>query len=332
MSVRVAYPCPQSPAVLDALEAQLGSGLVLERGPSARGRAHILIDGRPSAEDLVGADLHSVVVPFAGVPAATVTAVRSVPGVTLHNLHHNAPETAETALALLLAAARDVIPMDRSLRAHDWTPRYAPSRTLRLAGRRALILGYGAIGRRVAAACLALGMHVSAVRREVTAAEDGVAQHAVGDLDTLLPSADALIVALPHTSETDGLIDARRVGLLPQDAIVVNVARAAIIDERALFEALKQGRLHSAGLDVWYCYPQAAAGAVPGYFEAPATASCTPPSLFPFHTLDNVVMSPHRGGTSRDTERFRVEALAQLLAPAALGLPLGNRVDLDRGY
>ena len=314
------------------LEALLPEGLELVRGPGGANRAHILIDGRPSPQDLFGPDLRSVVIPFAGVPAATVAALRMVPGVTLHNLHHNAPETAETAIALLLAVARDVVPMDRAMRAHDWTPRYAPSRTLRLEGRRALVLGFGAIGRRVAKACSALGMHVSAVRKGASDDQAGVEQHSMEALDQLLPHADVLVVALPQTPETEGLIDARRLGLLPTSAVVVNVARAGIIEEQALFRALESGHLHGAGLDVWYQYPHADASAVPGYFDAPASASCTPPSRFPFHSLENVVMSPHRGGTSRDTERFRVEALAQLLAPAAVGLPIGNRVDLERGY
>lgn len=332
MSVRIAYPGPLSDSTLDALAARLVPGLVLERGSDAVRRAHVLVDGRPKPEDLMGPDLRSVVVPFAGVPAATLDALRAVPGVTLHNLHHNAPETAETAMALLMAVARDVVPMDRALRKHDWSPRYAPSRTLRLEGRTALVLGFGAIGQRVARACAALGMRVIAVRRGSADPEADVEQHAVEHLDRLLPHADVLVVALPQTSETEGLIDARRLTLLPKCAVIVNVARAGIIDEEALFEALSSRAIHGAGLDVWYRYPHSDPTAVPTNSHIPASATCTPPSRFPFHTLDNVVMSPHRGGTSRDTERFRVEALAQLLAPAASGHALGNRVDLNRGY
>lgn len=327
------YPGPQSPAVIDALEAQVADGIVMVRGESPEA-CDILVDGRPSDPVLdVNPGLKSVVIPFAGVPGATLQAVRARGGLTLHNLHHNAPETAETALALLLAAARDVVPMDRALRQHDWSPRYRPSRTVRLEGRRALVLGYGAIGMRVARTCVAMGMVVTAVRRNRLAeAEAGVELAGVERLLELLPQAQVLIVALPHTPQTDGLLGPQAIGLLPPDCIVVNVARALILDEQALYEALRDGKIHGAGLDVWYRYPHADASAVPGYFEAPPAASNTPPSAYPFHELDNVVMSPHRGGTSRDTEAHRVTALAELLSFAARGEPLPNLVDLEAGY
>ena len=259
--------------------------------------------------------------------------LRAHPGVTLHNLHHNAPETAETALSLLLAAARDIVPMDRALRRHDWTPRYRPSRTLRLEGSTVVVLGFGAIGRRVASACVGMGMRVVVVRRNVAAGSEGGIEFAgVERLAELLPRAQALVLALPHTPQTDGMLGPREIALLPGDCIVVNVARASIVDERALYEALRDGKIHGAGLDVWYCYPHADPSAVPGYFVAPPAASNCPPSAYPFHELDNVVMSPHRGGTSRDTEAHRVAALAELLSHAANGGEPPNRVDLDAGY
>lgn len=333
MPVRVGYPGPQSSAVLDALEALLPREVELVRGaePSA---CTVLIEGRPTDQMFeANPALQHVVIPFAGVPRATLDAVRQRSGVTLHNLHHNAPETAETALSLMLAAARDVVPMDRALRAHDWRPRYRPSRTLRLEGRAVLVLGYGAIGKRVAATCLAMGMHVTAVRRNPGSERvPGVDFVGVDQLAERLPAAQVLIVALPHTPATDGLLGPQEIALLPQDCIVVNVARALILDEQALFEALRDQKIHGAGLDVWYRYPHADASAVPGYFEAPPAASNTPPSAYPFHELDNVVMSPHRGGTSRDTEGHRVAALAALLACAGRGELLPNRVDLDAGY
>src|SRR5437868_3317883 len=90
--------------------------------------ASILIDGYPSREDLVAApQLRAVVVPFAGVPPKTRELMVDFPSVAVHNLHHNAPETAEVAIALLLACAKYVVPMDRALRRGDWSPRYDAS-------------------------------------------------------------------------------------------------------------------------------------------------------------------------------------------------------------
>jgi phosphoglycerate dehydrogenase-like enzyme len=109
--------------------------------------------------------------------------------------------------------------------------------------------------------------------------------------------------------------------LLPEGAILVNVARGPIVNESALFHALKVGKLYAAGLDVWYNYP-----------EDEPTRSRTAPSEFPFHGLDNVVMSPHRAGGAMDLDLRRMEALAELLNATRHGEPMPNRVDITLGY
>jgi phosphoglycerate dehydrogenase-like enzyme len=292
-------------------------------------RCEVLIDGRPDESRMSNDSLTHIIVPFAGVPAATLRLAKTHPHVSLHNLHHNAPETAEIALALMFAAAKRVVPADVAMRRHDWSIRYQPDETLRLAGRTAVILGFGEIGRRIGAACRGLGMRVRGVTRSGAPQADWDVVP-ISQLDTLLADADVLFVALPQTIETEALIGEREIAMLKRHSIIVNVARAQIIDERALYEALASKRIHSAGLDVWYSYPSASS--VPNYFSMPESASNTPPSQFPFHELDNVVMSPHRGGASRHSEIARVEHLATLLRAIASGGEVPNRVDLDRGY
>jgi phosphoglycerate dehydrogenase-like enzyme len=244
------------------------------------------------------------------------------PAVAVHNLHHNAGPVAEHAVALLLAAAKFIVPMDRSLRANDWTVRYQSSPSVILEGKTALILGYGAIGQRVAKLCLGLGMEVIAVRRTAEASHsDSVCCTPIESLPDLLPQATALLICLPHTPETTGLIGHKELSRLPRHAILVNIGRGPIVDEKALYHALQDGTLYAAGLDVWYNYPE----------NKPARAS-TPPSAYPFHELPNVVMSPHRAGSSQETETLRMSYLAELLNAAARGDPIPNRVDLERGY
>jgi phosphoglycerate dehydrogenase-like enzyme len=244
--------------------------------------------------------------------------------VTVHNLHHNAAPVAELALMLLLAAAKFALRYDRAIRANDWRIRYErPGPTILLEGKTALILGYGAIGRRVAAACRVLGMATLATRRRLDAPQldEGTEVHPPDALRDLLPRANALIICLPHTPETDGLLGAAELALLPSHSILVNIGRAAIVDERALYEALRDGRLHAAGLDVWYSYP-----------PDEASRADWPPSAYPFHELDNVIMRPHRGGAADETARLRMGALAGMLNEAAAGREMGNRVALDIGY
>lgn len=280
-----------------------------------------LVSGRPTTELLKASEyLHTVVVPFAGIPAGTIELLRDYPEVVVHNLHHNAPATAELAMALLLSAAKSIVPVDRKFRKHDWSDRGAHEQAVQLEGRRALVVGYGAIGRRVARVCAALGMDVSAIaRRHHPDAQHRL--HKPGELHNLLPKSDVLMICVPSTQETQGLIGEREFGLLSSDAIIVNIARGAVIEEQALYRALKERRIFAAGLDVWWNYP-----------KTREEWGDTAPAELPFHELDNVVMSPHRGGHVKTTEILRMKALADLLNAARRGEEIPNKVDLEAGY
>src|SRR5690606_28686233 len=124
-------------------------------------------------------------------------------------------------------------------------------------------------------------------------------------LPYLLPRADVLIITLPLTPETQSLIGRRELRLLPPHAIVINVGRGDVLDEEALYMALKYGEIHAAGIDVWYQYH-------PDEQDNHPIA----PSHFPLHELDNIFMSPHRGGLTDETEFYRMTALAILLNAA----------------
>jgi phosphoglycerate dehydrogenase-like enzyme len=288
----------------------------------------VLVAGRPTEEQLrASSALHTLIIPFAGVPRITIEVMRGFPAVRIHNLHHNAAPTAELAVSLMLAAGKQVIPLDRALRRGDWSPRYDMSTAMLFAGKTALVVGYGAIGRRIAAACRGLGMSVIGVRRrpmppggpdEATSANE--LAHA-NELSDLLPRANVLFLCLPTTDHSRGLIGAAELARLPRGALLVNVARGPIVDERALYDALRTGQLAAAGLDVWYRYP-----------ESQEMRRETRPSELPLWELDNVVLSPHRGGHCSETERLRAEHLALLLNAAARGEELPNHVDLDQGY
>ena len=287
----------------------------------------ILIAGRPSRAQIEASpNLRAVIVPFAGPSEETRSLLAEYPNITLHNLHHNAIPTAEMALALLLAAARFIPLGDRLLRQGDWAARYDKPTEVVLHGQTALILGFGAIGQHVARLCQGFGMNVMAIRRNPAAPLPAglvVDVFAADELHALLPRADVLIVTLPLSEDTRGLIGARELALLPAHALLVNIGRGAVVDEQALCEALRSRQLAAAGIDVWYNYPQDA-----------DDRSATFPSQFPFHELDNVVMSPHHGGAYgvAFTERHRVDDLARLLNAALRGEPIPNRFDLSAGY
>ncbi|MDH3943753.1 MAG: hydroxyacid dehydrogenase, partial [Anaerolineae bacterium] len=258
------------------------------------------------------------------IPAETRELLMEYPDIAVHNLHHNTSATAESALALLLAAAKLIIPMDRSLRSNDWQPRYRPNPAVLLEGKTLLILGYGQIGQYAARICRAMGMHIMATKKHLEGGQgaDEIAEiHPPEALHDLLPKAEVVLITLPLTEETGGLIGERELEVLPPKAILVNVGRGAIVDQEALFKALKDGTLHAAGLDVWYNYPADEAG-----------RADTSPADFPFRELENVVMSPHRGGGSNETEFSRMRHLGRLLNAAARGEEMPNQVDIRAGY
>jgi phosphoglycerate dehydrogenase-like enzyme len=320
------FPHPPNGLFLDAFHQRLREDVRVAYGKKLPEPEDfdILIAGRPEREQLVAsARLKSLVIPYAGVPDVTRALLRDFPRITVHNLHHNAAPTAEMAVTLMLAATKAVVPADQALRKGDWTARYGDRTGLLLENKTALLLGYGRIGRRIARVCRGLGMRVVAVRRGGPLGFSDVPDeiHGPEDLVELLPRARVLVCSLPGTEETLGLLGAEELRLLPRESVVVNVGRGPVIDEKALYEALKDGVVAAAGLDVWYSYP-----------ETEKARKKTLPSNYPFHKLPNVVLSPHRGGMTEDTEELRAKHLAALLNAAADGGAMPNRVDLGTGY
>ncbi len=311
---------------VDALRALVPPNVRITAGPDQPQPAdcHILVNGSVKPEWIEASpNLQAVIVPYAGISPEMQTLLQGHPQVTLHNLHYNDIATAEFALALLFAAAKFVVPLDRLLRQGDWRQRYTGAPSLLLHGKRALILGYGAIGRQIAPVCQAMGMQVSGVRRHKPPQpqEQGVALYAIDQLSELLPAAEVLICVLPQTPETIGLIGKAELAALPQGAVVINVGRGPVIEEEAFYHALHSGHLAGAGIDVWYTYP-----------HSEEERGHTLPSRFPFHELDNVVLSPHRGGWLEAAEERRLQELATLLTAAAHGQPMPNQVDKQLGY
>lgn len=307
------------------LTAHLPPAIKITSG-TTEGNFHILISGRPSRADVEGsANLHTVIVPWTGIPPETRQLLLEFPHIAVHNTHHHADIVAEYTLALLLATAKVLVPMDRALRQGDWRPRYRPNPSLLLTHSTALILGYGAIGRHVGRLCQGIGMNVIGIRRTASPDErDGtVPIYGLDQLHRLLPQADALMVCLPLTEETEGVIGSAEIALLPSSAIIINIGRGAIIVEEALYQALRDNRIHGAGLDVWYNYPT----------DKDSRATTFPANL-PFHELDNVVLSPHRAGGLADgvSRQRRLVALAKMLSHAANGDPIPNHVNLRLGY
>lgn len=306
------------------LRQKLHPDIIITTGERIPPATQVLISGRPGRDALLAApELKYVLIPFAGLNAETATLMRDFPQVSVHNLHHNALITGEMALALLLAAARQLIPIDREFRKHDWTLRYNTVPTVILDGKTVVIVGYGEIGRYLGKVLTAMGMHVLGVRRTVQPDDDPERIFPIDSLHEILPRADVLMVCVPATPATDNLIGETELRLMPRGGLLVNVGRGAVIDQTALYNALKDGHLYAAGSDVWYHYPTDI-----------ESRTHTPPADVPFHELDNMVMSPHRGGAggTDEVEYRRMDAIAQSLNALIENGTMPHRVQVERGY
>ena len=311
---------------IDYLRDNLDTSLQLFTEEDGVDDFEILISGRPDEALLTRvSSIKVLIIPWAGYPESTAVLLKNHPAIHVHNIHHNAASASEMAITLMMAAARLLIPADRSLRNNDWTLRYNQDRAVLVKGSRVLILGYGHVGSRVGAVCRAMGADVTGIKRKPSepVSEEGVPLFSTDMLHELLEKTDMLIVALPLTPDTKGIIGDRELDLLHDRSIVVNVGRGHLIDEESLYHHLSNNLIGAAGIDVWYEYP-----------SGKETVSDTPPSSYPFGTLDNIVMSPHMGGAFNleELERQRMIHLASSLNMYAAGEPVPNRIDLEQGY
>lgn len=317
-------PNPPDSDLFLQFERLLGPNFRLTFGTNDFADAEVVVQGdlRPLLEDIPQMPkLQSIVIPYAGVPGWFCEAMAAHPNIGIFNIHHNQAPTCETAIGLMFACAKRTVILDRLMRDSDWSPRYTTPGNVLLEGKRVLIIGYGSIGRRIGAVCTALGMHVDAIKRTVRQAYDGeVSLYAPAGLEHVISKADFVILSCPATPETEGLVNADLIAKMKPGAFVINVARGSVIEEEAFFVALRDGRLGGAGLDVWWEYPK-------GKDET----TC-PPSKFDFASLENVVMSPHVGGATKDSERLRWTHVAELLKRLEEGKAGPFKVDLSLGY
>ena len=245
-----------------------------------------------------------VQMPAVGVDNLDVPALTAAGVPVANSAGANARAVAEWALGAAIALCRYLVLGDRRIRAGGWGQQEMALRGPReLHALRVGILGYGAIGSLTGSLFAALGCPVSYWSRTRRPGAPAVYR----DLDDLLATSDVLVVAVPRTAETLGLLDAARLALLPRAALLVNVARGGIVDETALLAALDSGALGGAALDVFEQEP--------------------PPAGSPLRSHDNVLLSPHLAGTTGEAESAISEIVAGNITAAVEGRPVSHVVN-----
>ena len=304
--------------------------------PAAAGRARLLFSrSKPHLlELLVGARvlfaekldpaflanaplLEWVHLSVAGVERALTPELLASPVVLTSSRGMHSRQVAEHALGLMLSLVKRLDVAARAQARREWAYREISTTNSGLSGRSCVVLGLGSIGLEIARLAAAFGMRCTGVRRTVDpdGGEPPEFLERVTDsagLDSALREADFLVLALPLTPATRGILDRRRLALLRPGAYVVNVGRGALVDEPALVEALQAGRLAGAALDVTNVEPL--------------------PSDSPLWNAPGLILTPHVAGNYAGDREDWARLFAKNLTRFLDGRPLINVIDKARGY
>ena len=242
------------------------------------------------------------------------------PGCQVATVYEHENAIAEWVIMAMIALNRDTIRAHNDVRDATWkmhVTRGAPPRH-ELRSQTLGIVGLGHIGRRTAELARAFGMRLVAATRTVPPDEERLrlgldfTTDMMG-LDRVLGDSDFILLSLPQTQETQGLIGVDELAKMKPEAHLINVSRAGLVDEKALFDALKSKQIKGAALDVWFQEPTG-----PDDFPKP--------SQYPFWELDNVLMSPHSATITHEMRDRRLEFAAANIDRFARGEPLENVV------
>ena len=249
---------------------------------------YLLVSGRlPIDEGVLSSASHLKMIQRTGVGTEMLDlqAIRRH-GIPVYvNQGVNCRSVAEHTLTLILACLKRLTSIDRQVRKGVWKKQESGTSTHELFGKTVGLVGMGAIGRQVATYLKAFGAEVlyTDLFRLPAEVEDVLGVRYLPSFEALLPQVDILSFHCPLTESNREMLNGRSISLLKEEAIVINTARGKLIDEPALYEALKSGRITFAGLDV--------------HFEEPMASDD------PFKQLDNVILTPHIAGLSFETFR-----------------------------
>ena len=283
--------------------------------PEERAGEYEIVYGMPARTDLKGmTQLKWFCASFAGVDRYVDEALYPHEGVLLSNSAGAYGVTiAEHILMVTLMLLRQMLPTVKAVEEKVWLP---PLPVRSICGASITVLGTGDIGTSFARRAKAMGAKsICGVRRTIKPADPAFDRIVtLSDLDSVLPDTEILVMALPSTGETAGVLSRERIALLPQRAVVVNVGRGTAIDQEALAEALNAGRIASAALDVFVPEPL--------------------PQDHYLWTTKNLLITPHVAGNmslgyTRDKD---VDMFCEDLENFAAGRPLAHLVNRKLGY
>lgn len=250
---------------------------------------------------------------YDGIEASALPA-----GAVCANTFHHESSIAEHIASVLVALRRNLIGQDAALRTGVWSSSVYSAEIRQpetLRGAVVTFLGFGHIGGAAWNLLKAFGAEGIAITRSGAVDPQATSLRWAGSTERLaeaLSESDILVISIPLTEETTGLVGAAELDDLGPDGLLVNVARGPVVEESALYEALKDRRIAGAAVDVWYQYP--------------ATDGRGEPSALPFGRLDNIIMTPHSSGVTAETFRGRAREIAENITRLSKNEPIKNVV------
>ena len=287
----------------------------LRRRPEAAAAADIIVGNHWRADYPPAPNVKLVHSVATGIDLFDLAALP--PGAPVCNVFGHETAIAEYVVMTMLALHHQLLPIAGAFRAagswrESWVqggPQHGEIRDTTLG-----IVGYGRVGRETARRAAHFGVRILAANRTPREADPGVERvYPLSELDAMLLECDTVALCTALGPETTGLLDARRLALMQPSAFLINIARGPVVDEDALWEALRGNRLGGAALDVWWQYPSA---------EEPNRRG----SRHPFHELPNVIVTPHNSGWTEGTGRRRLAEIADNLGRFVHGEELRNLV------
>lgn len=277
--------------------------------------AEVYVGSRFTAEMAEAAEkLRLIHVAGAGTDKVQFDAL--APDILVANTFHHERSIAEYVVAAAVMLRRDFLAQDRQLRRNEWaTSVYdaAIPQADTLGDAHVGFVGFGHIGRTAWNLLRAFGCTGTAVTGSGQVPECGLTWAGdTSELDRLLTECDIAVVSAPLNEHTEGMIGAGQLRALGSDGVLINVGRGPLVQEQALYDALANGVIRAAAIDVWYRYP--------------SSDGDGRPSNLPFAELPNLLMTPHSSGVTRDTFTGRIDDITANIGRLQRGEPLQNVV------
>ncbi len=291
--------------------------------------ADIIVGWRPSKELLAKAKkLRLFINPGAGVQhlLELFDNIKKKRDVVLVNGHGNSYFTAQHIVGILLALMNKIIPHHSWMVEGKWRLGDTEAKSIPLRDKRIGLLGYGNVNKKVHRFLSSFDVSFSILRKHWNkdrsyAFPTSCQKYEFVQLHEFLKEIDILIVAIPLTSDTEGLIGNNELRLLRKNGLLVSAGRGAVIDEESLYEALKNNVIAGAAIDVWYDYK-----------PEPDDKGRQFPTQFPFYELNNVVLSPHRAASPFDDLRRWDEVIENITRFVRGEKKFLNEVNVEEGY